>query len=117
MDKTINLEFDYMERDTVVANVKIYNDGEITCERYTDDFMDNPLPFGNTGESFQRFLRSRVFPETRADKDKILKALGLKHYIPLAIVRKTRGLCYDDFYWVRFRGDTVTYNDIKIRPW
>lgn len=115
MDKKINLEFDYMLKNEVVAHVVVKEGGEITCERFTKDVMDNPLPFGNTGESLSFFFESRCFPSTRGNADELLRLLELKHYVPLAIVKKTRGLQNDDFYWVRFKGDTATWDDIKIR--
>lgn len=59
---------------------------------------------------FSRFIGSF----TNA-KFKLLRLLGLKHYSPLAIVKKTRGLQNDDFYWMRFKGDTVTWDEIKLK--
>ena len=115
MDKTVNLSFDYMLKDRPVAHVEVLSDGTIRCERFTEDVMDNPLPFGNTPEGLEWFWKSRCFPPTRDGVDDLLKLLGLKYYSPLGIVRKTRGQQNDDFYWVRFAGDTVSYQDIKLR--
>lgn len=115
MGAKINLEFDYIQKDKVVAHVAVKDGGGITCERFTDDVMDNPLPFGNTGASLSHFFESRCFPITRGNAVELLKLLGLKHYSPLAIVKKTRGLQNDDFYWMRFKGDTVMWDEIKLR--
>ena len=57
----INLEFDYMWRDKRVASVRVYSDGRISCDRYTTDPMDNPLPLGLTGDLLVHFLRVGVF--------------------------------------------------------
>ncbi|MBF8984878.1 hypothetical protein IZY60_15155 [Lutibacter sp. B2] len=115
MGKKINLEFDYMQKGKVVAHVVVKAGGEITCDLYTDDVMDNPLPFGNTGESLSHFFETRCFPQTRGNAAELLELLELKHYNPIAIVKKTRGLQNDDFYWIRFTDDTATWNEIKLR--
>lgn len=111
----VNLEFDYMWKEKPVAHIIVYADGTITCDRYTTDPMDNPLPFGLNAESLHHLLESRCFPRTRANAKDLLKALGLKHYTPLGIVKKTRGLQNDDFYWLRFKGDNAKWDDIKLR--
>lgn len=111
----INLEFDYMWRDKKVAHVRVYSDGKITCDCYTNDPMDNPLPLGLSGDLLVHFFESRCFPRERANANALLKHLGLDYYTPLGIVKKTRGLQNDDFYWIKFKGDNAEWKDIKLR--
>ena len=114
-DVTKNLSFDYMWKNNVVAHVNVYSNGKINCETIGKGFFDNPLPLGTDGNKLYDFFESRCFPKTRGNADELLRLLGLSSYNPLAIVRKTRGQQFDDFYWIRFEGDTVDYEDIKLR--
>ena len=53
-----------------------------------------------TYEDYQKFLKSRCFPETR-DKIKIqLDALGIPFYDPMLIIRKTQGRMAEDDFWI-----------------
>lgn len=60
-------------------------------------------------------LEGRCFPRNRANADDLLRRLELKHYHPLDIVRKTHGLMRNDYVWLRFEGEQLTYDDVKIR--
>lgn len=104
-----------MWKDKKVATVRVTTEGRISCDRYTTDPMDNPLPFDLTADSLNHFFESRCFPRTRANAKEILKQLGLSYYTPLGIVRKTYGLQLDDFYWIRFKGEEVQWDSIKLR--
>lgn len=115
LKREVHLKFDYMEMDSRVAQVILYNDGKVTCELFTDDIMDNPLSMGVTLEGLGDFLKSRCFPETRGNAKQLLEYLGLTEYSVLAIVMKTRGVQNDDFYWIRVEGDMTKWEDIRIR--
>ena len=60
-------------------------------------------------------LKLRCFDEGRPDALDKLKALGLKEYRPLDIVRKTHGVSYNDFLWFRFPGEKITSKDVLVR--
>ena len=83
---------------------------------YTDHFLDAPMPQDRKDMfTLMKFFEDRCFPRTRANCDELLKELGLKEYNPYLICIKTRGQQWDDFYWIRFKGDIVEYKDIKLR--
>lgn len=83
---------------------------------YTDHFLDVPMPQDRKDMfTLMKFFEDRCFPRTRANCDELLKELGLKEYNPYLICIKTRGQQWDDFYWIRFKGDIVEYKDIKLR--
>ena len=95
-----------------------YSTEKITnYHRYTDDWVISP--FGNsdsvTYDMFLGFLESRCPSPGRYDIKKLLSHWRIFVYEPLAICKHTRGLMLDDFLWIRFAGDDVTYDDIKIR--
>lgn len=60
-------------------------------------------------------LRLRCFEENRADAAEKLRALGLSHYNPLEIVRKTHGVSYNDYIWIRFPGEKLTAKEVLVR--
>ena len=60
-------------------------------------------------------LRMRCFDENRADAKEKLRTLGLQSYNPLEIVKKTHGVSYNDFLWIRFPGEELTAKDVLVR--
>lgn len=86
--------------------------------RYSNDVL--LLPFGAIESpnylAFIDFLESRCPPRERANLNELLSNWGLLEYDPLAIVKRTHGMMYADFIWVRFDGEDISYDQIKIRP-
>jgi len=68
------------------------------------------LPFGLFGFNrreaswieFCNWAESRCFPEDRVGVKEELAKLGMKDYIPLQIVEKTKGRLATDDFWVDF---------------
>ena len=60
-------------------------------------------------------LRLRCFEEGRPDIQDKIKALGLNEYNPLEIVRKTHGVSYNDYIWIRFPGEKLRAEDVLVR--
>ena len=56
-----------------------------------------------TWKDFEAFLKDRCFPETRGNKEELLRQLGLTDYDPLQIVEKTQGRMADDELWLKVR--------------
>ena len=113
------LRFQYLHRDTVVADVSVdRKNRRVTCINHTDDIVHRP--FGRrtspTMEDFANFLESRCFPRERPNCGQLLSDLGLTDYVPLSIVEKTHGRQLEDYCWIRFEGEDLDYErDIKLR--
>ena len=60
-------------------------------------------------------LRSRCIDEGRSDVGRVLKAMGLNEYNPLEIVRRTHGVSYNDYIWIRFPGEKLRAEDVMVR--
>ena len=78
------------------------------------------LPFGFrediTLEDVYQFLESRCMPKGRKDQmQEYLVGLGLEEYNPWKIVKKTHGVMWEDFLWLRFPEEELTWEDVKIR--
>lgn len=113
------LKFQYLCRDTVVADVVVdHKEHNVHCVNYTDDVTLKP--FGvNSNPSVAdaaEFFESRCFPRERRNCEQLLADLGLDSYNPLDIVRKTHGRQLEDYCWIKFEGEDLEYErDIKLR--
>ena len=93
-----------------------YYDGDTLCTKICADkvtrclavenLVDDPLSttFGvntsPTWEDLENFLEERCVPRQRDGLQYYLRELGLDHYDPLAIVRKTQGRMAEDNCWL-----------------
>lgn len=62
-----------------------------------------------------QILESRCWERNRDDIDTIINNLGLKHYDPLDIVKKTHGVSYNDSLWFQFEGENLSFKDVMSR--
>lgn len=75
---------------------------KIRIKNYVNNIMFRAFGANSnpTYEDYQKFLKSRCFPDTR-DKIKIqLDALGIPFYDPMLIIRKTQGRMAEDDFWI-----------------
>lgn len=111
------LEFEILDEDDIIARVYVnFDTREVDVEQYDDFILRRPFwkePV--TVEDVINFFKRRCFPRTRHNCEQLLRDLGLSYYDPIAIVQKTHGLMFDDYIWVRFKGENISYDDIKIR--
>ena len=105
------------ENEKVADIVVDYTTNTVEVINYTDYWVKRPFGVVENPsiDEFEEMLESRCFPKERANCDQLLKDLGLRFYDPLAIVRKTKGIMSDDYMWLRFDGEEVEYNDIRLR--
>ena len=107
--------FYVMYKNEIVTKVSFIKNGSlINIEKFTE----HPAiqPFCGTDVSLERvmkFLKRRCFSQARPDAYKILDALGLKEYDPVEIIKITHGHMWEDCTWIRFEGETLTWEDIK----
>ncbi len=66
-------------------------------------------------ERIYEFIKSRCMEEGRGDIEEILEELGLEEYDPWKMVQITHGVDWDDFYWIRFEGENLTWEDVRVR--
>lgn len=114
MDKI--LVVDYFNREDLCTHIEIIN-GIVTFTNYTEEPLDRA--FGNQVEvnldSFNDFLEGRCLPKTRANIKRALKNLDVDHFDAYAICRKTHGVLWEDFNWIRFNNEDLCWNDVKLR--
>lgn len=74
----------------------------ITIENHTDDILHRAFGIKErpTWADFEFFLEDRCFPRTRDKLKLVLKDVGVDHYDPLTIIRKTQGRMAEDTQWL-----------------
>ena len=68
-----------------------------------------------TRNQLNEALKLRCFDPNRSDAQDKLKALGLQEYNPLEIVKRTHGVSYNDYIWIRFPGEKLRAEDVLVR--
>lgn len=106
-----------MEKETCVAKI-IVDGATVEVVNYTDDLILRPfgLNVAPTYKDFIEFLKDRCVPEQRAGLSEALKEWGLPCYNPYDIVRKTHGVMFEDYIWLKFGDEDKTeYKAIALR--
>lgn len=115
--------------------IEVFSRDELICIMFVDSFSQTIeiqnlveptginlylLPFGRilhpTWKDYEHFLTTRCFEPSRPDKVEMLKSLKVDYYNPAKIVRATHGVMNDDYVWLRFPGETITFKDVQVRP-
>lgn len=99
-------------KDEPVSEIYVRGN-EVTIKRFTfhpvkQIFSREKMDIFGLSEVFRR----RCWEEEREGLDDILKKLGLTHYDPLEIVKKTHGVSYNDFLWFQFDGERLFWKDV-----
>ena len=97
------LRLHYYDGDTLCT--KICADKVTRClavENLVDDSLSTAFGVNTspTWEDLENFLEERCVPRQRDGLQYYLRELGLDHYDPLAIVRKTQGRMAEDNCWL-----------------
>lgn len=96
----------------LVAFVTVKNN-KVKIQRFTEHpvkqiFRDEEIDIFK----LSTILESRCWQRDCQNIDNYLKKLNIQYYDPLAIVKKTHGVSYNDFLWFRFNGESLTWKDV-----
>ena len=109
-------DFSVYFKDELVSDVHIDTEkNETSIKRYV---LGPKQPFMCDRQDIYYiydFLESRCFENGRPDLPKILAAHGLTENNPYEWCRKTHGVMYNDFWWIKFPGETIKWDDVKVR--
>lgn len=116
----MNLEdykFTVLWKDDIMADVELYDKRrKVRIEKQKNTFPENPFYGGEvTPERVYRFLEGRCMDRNRPCLPEYLDGLGLEEYNPYEIVKITHGVMWEDFQWIRFPGEKVSWKDVKLR--
>lgn len=112
------VEMQYFRKTGLLADITIdYTNEKIEVSVYTNDPIYMPFGIKRNPDfhDYKMFLESRCFPKERYNKKQLLLDLDVPYYEPFYIIQKTHGLMHEDYCWIRFKGEDVNYEDIKIR--
>ena len=74
-------------------------------------FPNSTLTRGQVNE----ILKMRCWDSGRSDIRELLAAHGLTNYVPFDIVKKTHGVSYNDFLWIKFPGEELRAEEVLVR--
>ena len=104
--------FTVMWKDDVMADVRLYDKRrKVEIQKHENPFYGGEV----TVERVYRFLEGRCMERNRPCLPEYLEWLGLKEYNPYEIVKITHGVMWEDFQWLRFPGEDISWKDVKIR--
>ena len=109
------IEFDYMCKDRMITHVKVTG-VKVEIQNFSDFAPERPfgIHLKPKYENFLYLLEQRCMPETRPNKREVLCGI---EYDRLRIIRRTHGVMAQDTYWMRFGGEKITWNNVKIKGW
>lgn len=111
------MKFSVMWKNEKTADVSISEDRKtVEIKKYTDDICK--MPFGGNNDTIERvynFISGRWISISRPDVMERLKDLGLSEYNPWEIIKKTHGIMWEDSLWIRFDGENIAWEDVRIR--
>ncbi len=115
MNKYDGLKFETYWKDELTSRVIVHNN-HVYIKRYVLHPVKQIFPTNETDVyTLSKILEGRCWERGRKDIDNILNKLNIKYYNPLDIVRKTHGVSYNDFIWIKFEGEKLDWEDIKPR--
>lgn len=110
----VDLSFDLMFIDEVVATIEIKNNKLIKAETFTNEpykqpFLVKPIRL----DYVISVLSKKVIQPDYHNISGVLEDMGLDEYDAIEILKITHGVCHDNFLWVRFKGEQLTWEDVK----
>lgn len=100
------LIFEYYNGDDLCTKICAdYSDKDLVAENHTDNlvktaFGKNEAP---TWQDFENFLEERCVPKSRSGIREYLETIGVEEYIPLEIIKKTKGRMAEDNQWIEIK--------------
>lgn len=109
------MRFSVMWKDEKTADVFVSDDHKtVEIKKYSDVIYK--MPFGGNNDTIERvynFISERWIPAARPDMKDRLHDLGLTEYNPWEIIKKTHGVMWEDFIWIKFEGEDITWEEAR----
>lgn len=107
-----DVNFYVYNKDELLSHV-IVKDNHVSVENFTKSRLFTPFLIDNvTTTTVIQFFKNRCFEPTRPDKRELLQRLGLETYNAIEIVKKTHGMMAEDYCWVKFAGEDISYEEL-----
>ena len=111
------MEFTVMHKDVPVTHIYVSDDHKIVkIDKLIQDGMLQPFS-GNKLNIMRvyRFLKDRCYEDYRADLSSILKEAGMTENNPWEWVKRSHGVTWEDYFWIKFPGEKIKWKDVRIR--
>ncbi len=112
-----DIEFYWMMKDEVYAHIVVECDTRrVICTEYRKQTLEQF--FGkrpHTIEYLYKIFESRCIDRNRPDLKDFLDYYGLKEYNAYEFCLKTHGVSTQDFFWIKWADETITWDDVKVR--
>lgn len=111
------MEFTVMCLDRPVTVVKISDDKKkVEIQKLIPDSIWQPFSGDKLDmERVYQFLKGRCYEDGRADLKEILAQAGMADNNPWEWVRLTHGVTYEDTFWIKFPGEELTWQEVRVR--
>ena len=112
---TANEDFSVYWGDEKTADVH-FEENHAVVTRYTTNpakqiFYKDEIPLFEIGG----IMESRCWDRNRDNLEKYLFKLGLTEFNPYKICRKTHGVMFQDRIWFKYKGEQLTWEDVRWR--
>ena len=113
--------FTIMKKDIHQMKVTWDDKLNIRSEWLTEDWFHSFIlpqmyPENITMGKMLDWLETRTVSRTRIGLDVLLRDLyKIDEYSPLLMTRLDHGVIYGDFTWIKWDGEDLTYDDIRVR--
>ena len=109
--------FTVMHKNEEVAQVRVSSDHKnVSIEKLVPDGMKQP--FGGNKLDIERvynFLKERCYEDGYADLKNVLAKFDMESNNPWEWNRKTHGVTWEDYFWVKFEDEELVWEDVKWR--
>ena len=106
-----------MFQNTHVADV--YTNEHHIFQKIEKFVPDSPIqPFWGDNmstERFYMFMKDRCYEDSRGDLPQILASVGMTENNPYEWCKLTHGVTYEDFFWIKYEGEDIRWEDVRVR--
>lgn len=110
-------DFTVMYRNEEVAFVHVSADHkDVSIIKLIPDGMKQPFNGNKLDlERVYAFLKERCFEDGYSDLKRVLEVYDMESNNPWEWNRKTHGVTWEDYFWVKFKGENIAWEDVKWR--
>ena len=111
----MSYNFTVFHENTPVAHVSVSDDHKsVHIEKLVPDGMIQPFCGNKLNlERVYNFLKDRCYEDCFVGLDEVLKTQNMKSNNPWEWNRKTHGITWEDFFWIKFEGEDIEWEDIR----
>lgn len=109
--------FTVMYKNEEVTFIHVSSDHkEVSVKKFVPDGIKQPFSGNKLDlERVYNFLKDRCFEDGYAELKHILEKFDMESNNPWEWNRKTHGVTWDDYFWIKFEDEDIVWEDVKWR--